>query len=97
MVEGNIEQLFGIIQQKTGEGRDVIEKFFADMTARSTSAIEHASEAAGNYAHRAGEQVRERYDRAEGVVRRHPTGTVVAAFGIGLVAGLILGVVSRSR
>ena len=31
-VEGNIEQLVGRIQQKTGEGREAIEKFFSDMT-----------------------------------------------------------------
>ena len=28
--EGNIEQLVGRIQQKTGEGREAIEKFFSD-------------------------------------------------------------------
>ena len=34
---------------------------------------------------------------AESLVRRHPTETVVAAFGIGLVAGLITGLVIRAR
>ena len=33
-VEGNIEQLVGRIQAKTGEGREAIEKFFSDMTSR---------------------------------------------------------------
>jgi uncharacterized protein YjbJ (UPF0337 family) len=94
---GNIEQLVGRIQEKTGEGREAIEKFFSEMSARGSSAVAHAAEAAGQYAHRVGDQVRERYDSAEGLVRRHPTQAVVEAFGIGLVAGLIIGLTIRAR
>jgi len=96
-VEGNIEQLVGRIQQKTGEGREAIEKFFSDMTARGSSAVAHASDAAGRYAQQASDQIRERYDRAEGMVRHHPTETVLAAFGIGLVAGVITALALRGR
>lgn len=95
--EGNIEQLLSQIQQKTGEGREAIEKFFTEMTTRGSSAVAHASEATGQYVHQVGDQIRDRYDRAEGLVRRHPTETVVAAFGIGLVAGMILGLGNRAR
>ncbi len=95
--EQNIEQLIGRIQQKTGEGREAIESFFAEVTSRGSSAVSHAAEAAGQYAHQVGDQIRERYDGAEGVVRRHPTETVVAAFGIGVVAGLIAGLAIRAR
>jgi ElaB/YqjD/DUF883 family membrane-anchored ribosome-binding protein len=94
---GNIEQLVGRIQQKTGEGREAIEKFFSEMTSRGSSAVAHATEAAGQYAHQVSDQIRERYDRAEGLVRHHPTETVVTAFGIGLLAGLIIGLTIRSR
>ena len=96
-IEGNIEQLIGRIQQKTGEGREAIEKFFSDMTARGSSAVARASETAGQYAHRAGDQIRERYDSAEDLVRHHPTETVIAAFGIGLVAGVITALALRGR
>jgi len=95
--EGNIEQLFGRIQQKTGEGREAIEKFFSDVTSRGSSAFRQAGETAGQYAHQVGDQIRARYDRAEGLVRHHPTETVVAVFGIGLVAGLIIGLSIRPR
>jgi len=94
---GNFEQLVGRIQQKTGEGREAIEKFFSEMTARGSSAVAHAAESAGQYAHQVSDQIRERHDSAEGLVRRHPTETVVAAFGIGLVAGLIVGLTIRAR
>jgi uncharacterized protein YjbJ (UPF0337 family) len=95
--EGNVEELFGRIQQKTGEGREAIEEFFSEMTSRGSSAVAHATEAAGQYAHQVSDQIRERYDNAESLVRHHPTGTVVAAFGIGLVAGLIAGLAIRAR
>jgi uncharacterized protein YjbJ (UPF0337 family) len=95
--EGNIEQLIGRIQQKTGEAREAIEKFFSDATSRGSSAVAHTAEAAGQYAHQVGDQIRERYDSAENVVRRHPTETVVAAFAVGLLAGLIAGLAIRAR
>ena len=57
----------------------------------------HAAEAAGGYAHQVSDRLRERYENAESVVRHHPTETVVVAFGIGLVAGLIAGLALRAR
>jgi ElaB/YqjD/DUF883 family membrane-anchored ribosome-binding protein len=95
--EGNIEQLVDRIQQKTGEGREAIEAFFSEMTSRGSTAVAHAAEAAGRYGHQVSDRIRERYDRAEGLVRHHPTETVVTAFGIGLVAGLITGLALRAR
>ena len=95
--EGNIEQLIGRIQQKTGEGREAIEGFFSEMTSRGSSAVSHATEAAGQYAHQVGDRIRERFDDAETLVRHHPTETVVVAFGIGVVAGLIAGLAIRAR
>ena len=67
------------------------------MTSRGSSAVAHATETAGQYAHQVGERIRERYDDAESLVRRHPTETVVVAFGIGVVAGLIAGLAIRAR
>ncbi len=95
--EENIGQLVDRIQQKTGEGRDAIEKFFNDMTTRGSLAVAHAAEAAGQYGHQVRDQIRDRYDSAEGMVRHHPTETVVAALGVGLVAGLIIGLAIRTR
>jgi len=105
---GNVDQLVGRIQQKTGEGREAIEKFLNDLTSRGSSAIAQAAEAASTYASQAGDrlrehygqlsdQARERYDQAQDLVRHNPTQSVAAAFGIGLVAGLIVGLAIRSR
>jgi len=108
MQGGNVDQLIGRIQQKTGEGRESIERYLTDLTARGSSAVAQAAETVGQYAHQAGDrlrehygqfadQARERYDRAEDMVRHNPTQSVAAAFGIGLVAGLIVGLAIRSR
>jgi len=105
---GNIDQLVGKIQQRTGEGREAIEKFLGDLTSHGSSAISQAAGAVGNFAAAAGdrfrdqygnlsEQARERLGAASDVVRHNPTQSVAAAFGVGLVAGLIVGVALRSR
>jgi uncharacterized protein YjbJ (UPF0337 family) len=105
---GNIDQLVGRIQQRTGETRDAIEKFLTDLTARGSSAVAQATEAVSQYAQHAGDrlrdrygdlsdQARERYDYAQDVVRHNPGQSVATAFGIGLVAGLIVGLALRSR
>jgi uncharacterized protein YjbJ (UPF0337 family) len=105
---GNIDQLVGRIQQKTGEGREAIEHYLTDLTSRGSSAVAQAAEAVGQYAHQAGGRLREhygefsdvareRYGRAEDLVRHNPTQSVAAAFGIGLVAGLVVGLALRAR
>jgi len=105
---GNIDQLVGKIQQRTGETRESIEKFLTDLTGRGASAVAQASEAVSNFAQQTGDrlrdrygdladQARDRYDMAQDVVRHNPSQSVAAAFGVGLVAGLIVGLALRSR
>jgi uncharacterized protein YjbJ (UPF0337 family) len=105
---GNVDQLVGRIQQKTGEGREAIERFLTELTSRGSSSIAQAAEAVGGYAQQAGERIREGYgqvsdralegyDRAQDMVRHNPGQSVAAAFGVGLVAGLIVGLALRSR
>jgi uncharacterized protein YjbJ (UPF0337 family) len=105
---GNVDQLVGKIQQRTGESREAIEKFLTDLTSRGASAVAHATEAVSNFAQQAGDrlrdrygdiadQARDRYDMAQDVVRHNPSQAVATAFGVGLVAGLIVGLALRSR
>jgi uncharacterized protein YjbJ (UPF0337 family) len=105
---GNVDQLVGKIQQRTGEGRDVIEKFLTELTSKGGSAIANAAGAVSDFAQHAGQrfrdqygnvsdQARERFDMAQDVVRHNPAQSLAAAFGVGLVAGLIVGLAIRSR
>ncbi len=105
---GNVDQLVGRIQQKTGVTRDAIEKFLNDLTSHGGSAVAQAAQAVGDFAHTAGDRLkdtygnvsgmaRERYEQAEDLVRHNPGQSVAAAFGVGLVAGLVVGLALRSR
>jgi len=105
---GNVDQLVGRIQQRTGETREAVEKFLTDLTGRGASAVAQATEAVSNYAQQAGDrlrdrygdiadQARDRYDDMQDHVRHNPGQSVAAAFGIGVVAGLIVGLALRSR
>jgi len=105
---GNVDQLVGRIQQKTGVAREQIEKFLGELTQRGGSAVSQAAQAVGDFAQHAGDRLREnygnvagaareRYEMAEDLVRHNPGQSVAAAFGIGLVAGLVVGLALRSR
>jgi len=105
---GNIDQLVGRIQQRTGETRDSVERFLTDLTSRGSTAVAQAAEAVSNYTQQAGDrlregfgdyaqQARERFDDVQDVVRQKPGQSVATAFGIGLVAGLVVGLALRSR
>jgi ElaB/YqjD/DUF883 family membrane-anchored ribosome-binding protein len=93
VLKHNLNELVGFIEQKTGEGRESIESFLNALSSRGAAAFSDAAEVAGRYAHDA----RERLDRAERVVRRLPGQSVAVAFGVGLAAGLIVGVALRRR
>ncbi|MBV8233105.1 MAG: CsbD family protein, partial [Planctomycetaceae bacterium] len=45
--DGNVDQLVGRIQQKTGEAREAIENFLTELTSRGGSALSQATEAVG--------------------------------------------------
>ncbi len=105
---GNIDQLVGKIQQRTGEGREAVEKFLTELTSKGGSAVAQAAGAVGNFASQASDrfrdqygnlsdQARDKYDATQDLVRHNPTQSVAAAFGVGLVAGLVVGLALRSR
>jgi ElaB/YqjD/DUF883 family membrane-anchored ribosome-binding protein len=86
----NLGELVDFIEQKTGEGRESIESFLSAMSSRTASAVSHAAETAGHY-------TREGFDRTENAVRHHPGQSVAVAFGLGLAAGVIVGLALRRR
>jgi uncharacterized protein YjbJ (UPF0337 family) len=124
--EGNTDQLIGLIQRKTGEGREQITKFFdtmareggdkaTDVMGQAGQVMNQASETvqryaqdAGKYAQDASRYVQEGYQQAsrsmqEGVqqaeqtVRQRPVESLAVAFGTGVITGLLVALVMRSR
>jgi len=66
---GNIDQLVGRIQQRTGEGRESIERFLTDLTGKGSSTIAQAAETVGNYASQATDRLRDQYGRLSSQAR----------------------------
>ena len=104
---GNIDQLIGRIQERTGEKREAIEKYFDQLTSEGASAFSSAVETVGQAANQATNRIREgysqaadsardQYGHAREVVVRNPMQWVAAAFGIGFLAGMIAGYASSS-
>jgi uncharacterized protein YjbJ (UPF0337 family) len=105
---GNIDQLVGKIQQRTGEAREAIEQFLTEATSQGASAISQAAGQVGQYARYAGDQMREGYNRisdqfgrgydySQDMVRENPGRSIATAFGVGILLGVVVGMAVRSR
>lgn len=106
--DGNVERLVGVIQRKTGEARGAVEHYLEEVSANGASTISHATEAVRDYAQQAAERVQETskqaaetmrhgYEEAEKVVRQRPAESVAVCFGAGVLLGVVVGLVLRSR
>lgn len=107
-VEGQLDALIGLIQQKTGEARQHIETVIEELSDKYGDQFTQASETARQYVDQAGERLRgaadqvreqaaETYEDAQELFRRRPAESVAVAFGTGLLVGVIVGLVVRSR
>jgi uncharacterized protein YjbJ (UPF0337 family) len=105
---GNIDQLIGRIQHKTGEAREAVEGFLDEVTSQGSSAIASAADSAGQYARYAADQLHEgynrisdqfgrQYDASRELVRDNPAQSVATAFGVGILLGVVVGLALRSR
>lgn len=105
---GNVDQLVGMIQRKTGEARNSVEHYLEELSANGASAISQATETVRDYAQHAAERVQESskqaaetvrhgYEEAERVVRQRPAESVAVCFGAGVLVGVVVGMMLRSR
>jgi uncharacterized protein YjbJ (UPF0337 family) len=105
---GNVDQLMGTIQRKTGEARESIEQFFEQFSSNGASVMGQAAETARAYAHQAAEtvqqtskqaaaSVREGYSEVEDMVRQRPAESLAVCFGVGVITGVVVGLLFRSR
>jgi len=70
MAQGNVDQLIGLIQRKTGEARSSIEDFLEEATSGGASTFSQAAESAREYAQQAMETVQDRSKQAAENFRR---------------------------
>ena len=105
---GNVDQIVGKIQRRTGEGREAVEKFLHSLTSDGASTVSHAAEKVRDMASGATDRLKDgygqisdftqqRYEMAEDMVRERPGQSIAAAFGLGMALGLVVGIAIRSR
>jgi len=105
---GNIDQLVGRIQHRTGEAREAIESFLDEVTSQGSSAVAQAAESVRQYADRATDQVRDgynviserlgrQYEASQDMMRENPARSIATAFGVGVLLGVVVGLAVRSR
>jgi uncharacterized protein YjbJ (UPF0337 family) len=107
-IRGEAEQIIGIIQRKTGEAREAIERYLHEVSGSAASAVgaaaetvcdcaQHASETVQHTAKRTADQVRAGYDEAERFVRDRPGESLLVCFGVGVIAGVVIALSLRTR
>ena len=105
---GNVDELVGLIQRKTGESRDAIQQYLEELTSQGSSKLNQTADMAREYAHQAMDTVqqrsrqamdafRDRYGDPEELVRERPAESLAVCFGIGIAVGLVLGMTLRGR
>lgn len=106
--EGDAQEFIGLIQRQTGEGREQVAAQLQELDERFRPVLTQAYDAARQYvdqttehAQEAAEQLRAQlaagHADAQRLVRRRPVESVAVAFGAGLIAGVVVGLVARSR
>jgi uncharacterized protein YjbJ (UPF0337 family) len=105
---GNVDELVGLIQRKTGESRDAIQQYLEELTSQGGSKLNQTADMAREYAHQAMDTVqqrsrqamdafRDRYGDPQELVRERPAESLAVCFGIGIAVGLVLGMTLRGR
>ena len=106
--EGNVDQLVGNIQKRTGESREAIEKQLDSLIGQGAAGVGAAGEKLQHAAHAAADHLRGGYDQArqsfndqygqaEDMVRSNPMQSIGTAFGVGVLVGVSLGLLLRGR
>ncbi len=100
-VQGNTDQLIGMIEEKTGTARREIEAFINKTMQSGESMVESASETVRDYANRASDAMKDQYGKvnrqleagvedAQELIRTRPGMSVGVAFGVGILAGALV-------
>ena len=106
--EGDVERLVRTIRKKTGDGREQVQDFLAELANNSGSAAHRAADAVSQYAQQITAKAqdvaldvagaaRAGAARTGQAVRHHPWETIGFSFVAGLVTGALLGLVLRSK
>lgn len=107
-VRGNLDQLLGFVQQKTGASREQVRRYLEDLTAnlrrsmdqtatRTREGFRETRQTTDESLQRASDALRAGYIQTGRVVRSRPVESVALSFAAGLLGGMLLASVLRSR
>ncbi len=107
-VEGNFEQLVGLVQRKSGQSRDQISSFLTECCETVGSTYGRVSNRASQYIDSAGETMHDQYSRVASEAKkgldytaksvgRRPLESLAIALGSGVIAGVLLGLSMSNR
>jgi len=101
---GNVDQLVGRIQRKTGETREAIEEFLgevaeegSDIVSQLGGRVQEGAAHAADAARQGYETLRHGYAEAERTIQHRPGQSLAVAFGLGLLAGVGAVLLFRDR
>jgi uncharacterized protein YjbJ (UPF0337 family) len=105
---GNVDQLVGLIQRKTGEARSQVEAYLDQLTANGSASVAEVADNVREYVQQASDRIqegsqqafdtiRDGYEQAGEMIRQRPTESVALCFGVGVLVGLLIGASFRSR
>lgn len=92
---GDLDELIGTIQQKTGEGRDAVEGFLQQLSDSAATVFGQGAEATRQHTQRAMGHISEELAEAKCWVRDRPAHALTVCFGFGVLVGLIIAITHR--
>ena len=102
--KGNMDALIGTIQRTTGEAKDKIQEYLnagaeqgANLYNQASEAVRAGTEQVVAGAKQVGDTVKAGVDQTNELIQARPLESMLFTFGAGIVVGLTLGLVLRSR
>jgi uncharacterized protein YjbJ (UPF0337 family) len=107
-IQGNVDQLVGLIERKTGQTREQVEEFlqgccdttsdtYRKVAERSQKMIGQASDMIDEGIKQVSDRANEGYEYAKETVSRRPAESLAVVAGLGLLAGFAIGMSMCSR
>ncbi|ODA30357.1 CsbD family protein [Planctopirus hydrillae] len=105
--QGNTEQLIGLLEKKTGESRRQLEQFVQGAVKNGQNFLGNAGQTVREYAQTAAHAASQRLGSIESgiesgmqeahkMVSSRPLESITTAFGVGLLAGVVVTLLLRS-
>jgi uncharacterized protein YjbJ (UPF0337 family) len=98
---GNVDQLIGRIQQKTGESREAIEHFLSQFSEEGSQFLSGLRDRIEETAEQTMDTARDSYEslrrNAADVMQERPGQAVAVAFGLGVLSGIGIALLLRDR